>query len=349
MQYQQLGPTGVMFRACASAAMTFGGGGAPWNIIGALSQSEVDVLVGQSLDAGINFFDTANVLRSRRIGEIPRQGPWFAPQRRGGATKVFGRMDPSPNSGRPIPAPHHAQSEESLTRLNTDYIDLYQVHGFDRVTPLEETLSALNDLVRQGKVRYIGCSNLAAWQIMKALGISALQHFEKFVSLQAYYSIAGRDLERDIVPLLQDQKLGLLRGVRWRVVFLSGKYTRSGSSDNDARRQKIRLSAGRQRKSVQHYRCNAGDRAAQRRNCGASGAVLARSPAICDQRYHRREEREKQLKDNLGAVNLALDAEELKKLDEVSRLSPEYPGWMFEFQGSDREPGKMRVWEQFAK
>ena len=156
------------------------------------------------------------------------------------ATKVFGRMGPGANRGRPVAAAHHARSRgEPASGSNTDYIDLYQIHGFDTLTPLEETLGALTDLVRQGKVRYIGCSNLAAWQIMKSLGISALGHLEKFITLQAYYSLAGRELEREIIPMLTDQKMGLLVWSPLAGGFLTGKFTRAGASDDTARRTKF--------------------------------------------------------------------------------------------------------------
>lgn len=328
--------------------MTFGGGGAPWNIIGALSQTEADKLVGQSLDTGINFFDTANVYAHGESETL--LGKALGSRRKDVvvATKVYGRMDPTPNQVGLSRLHIMRQSEESLQRLNTDYIDLYQIHGFDRITPLEETLGALDDLVHQGKVRYIGCSNLAAWQIMKALGISALEHFAKFVSLQAYYSIAGRDLERDIVPLLQDQKLGLLPWSPLAGGFLSGKYTRSGSSDNDARRQKFDFPPVDKEKAYNII--DVMQEIAKRKNATVAQVALSwllHQPFVTSVILGAKNE--KQLKDNLGAVDVKLDAEELKKLDEVSRLSPEYPGWMFEFQGSDREPGKVREWEQYAK
>src|SRR6202161_4592868 len=149
------------------------------------------------------------------------------------ASKVFGRMGPGANQVGLSRLHIMQEAEASLLRLNTDYIDLYQIHGFDKLTPLEETLRALTDLVRQGKVRYIGCSNLAAWQIVKARGISAREHLEKFVTLQAYYSLAGRDLEREIVPMLTDQKLGLLVWSPLAGGFLSGKFTRGGVSEGD--------------------------------------------------------------------------------------------------------------------
>ncbi len=348
MQYQQLGPTGVFVSRLCLGTMTFGGGGAPWNIIGALSQTEADKLVGQSLDTGINFFDTANVYAHGESETL--LGKALGSRRKDVvvATKVYGRMDPTPNHVGLSRLHIMRQSEESLQRLNTDYIDLYQIHGFDRITPLEETLGALDDLVHQGKVRYIGCSNLAAWQIMKALGISALEHFAKFVSLQAYYSIAGRDLERDIVPLLQDQKLGLLPWSPLAGGFLSGKYTRSGSSDNDARRQKFDFPPVDKEKAYNII--DVMQEIAKRNNATVAQVALSwllHQPFVTSVILGAKNE--KQLKDNLGAVDVKLDAEELKKLDEVSRLSPEYPGWMFEFQGSDREPGKVREWEQYAK
>lgn len=348
MEYKTLGNTGLLVSNLCLGTMTFHGGQGFWKAIGSVDQAGAEGLIKASLDAGINFFDTANVYAT---GESEKfLGKALGSRRKDVvvATKVFGRMDPGPNQVGLSRLHIMRQSEESLTRLNTDYIDLYQIHGFDRITPLEETLSALNDLVRQGKVRYIGCSNLAAWQIMKALGVSALQHFEKFVSLQAYYSIAGRDLERDIVPMLQDQKLGLLPWSPLAGGFLSGKYTRAGSSDNDARRQKFDFPPVDKEKAyniidvMQEIARSKGATVAQ-----VALSWLVHQPFVTSVIIGAKNE--KQLKDNLGAVDLKLDAEELKKLDEVSRLSPEYPGWMFEFQGSDREPGKVRVWEQYSK
>ncbi|MCB1376743.1 MAG: aldo/keto reductase, partial [Rhodobacteraceae bacterium] len=128
------------------------------------------------------------------------------------------------------------QVDESLRRLNTDYIDLYQIHGFDPFTPLEETLRALEDVVRSGKVRYIGCSNLSAWHLMKALAYSDYNHLSRFVSLQAYYTIAGRDLERELLPLLKDQKVGLMVWSPLAGGLLSGKYKRDGKGPEGARR-----------------------------------------------------------------------------------------------------------------
>ena len=215
MEYTQLGNTGVFVSRICLGAMTFGGVGGIFEMIGGLQQHAVDALVGNALDAGVNFIDTANVyaggesetMTGRALGHRRRDVVL--------ATKVFGRMGPGANQVG-LSRLHIMQEVElSLLRLKTDYIDLYQIHQFDRLTPFEETLGALTDLVRQGKVRYVGCSNLTAWQIMKSLGVSALGHLEKFVMLQAYYSLAGRELEREIVPMLLDQKVGLMVWSRW--------------------------------------------------------------------------------------------------------------------------------------
>src|SRR5580692_2707901 len=238
MLYSQLGNTGTFVSRLCFGTMTFGGSGTIYQAIGGLTQENADALVTQSLDAGVNFFDTANVYA---VGESETMlGKALGAKRKDVvvASKVYGRAGAGANDvGLSRIHIMHA-IEDSLKRLGTDYIDLHQIHGFDPFTPMEETLSALTDLVRQGKVRYIGCSNLAAWQIVKALGISAKEHLEKFVTLQAYYSLAGRDLEREIVPMLLDQKMGLMVWSPLAGGFLTAKFKR-GSNDESARRSKF--------------------------------------------------------------------------------------------------------------
>src|SRR5208283_2371876 len=215
----------------------------------------------------------------------------------------------------------------SLQRLNTDYIDLYQIHGFDSLTPLEETLSALTDLVRQGKVRYIGCSNLAAWQVMKALGISARDHLEKFITLQAYYSLAGRELEREIVPMLLDQKIGLLVWSPLAGGFLSGKFTRAGVADEASRRSKFSfppVNTGKMYDVIDRMR-----EIGTRLDATVAQVALAwllHQPAVTSVIIGAK--KNSQLKDNLGSVDLKLDDADFEKLDQASALTPEYPGWM---------------------
>jgi aryl-alcohol dehydrogenase-like predicted oxidoreductase len=237
------------------------------------------------------------------------------------------------------------EAEASLLRMNTDYIDLYQIHGFDPLTPFEETLGALNDLVRQGKVRYIGCSNLTAWQIMKALGVSTLGHLEKFITLQAYYSLSGRELEREIIPMLADQKMGLLVWSPLAGGFLTGKFTRNGSNGNEAaRRSKFNFPPVNLEKGYDIVDVMS-------RLAGRHGATVAQvalawllyQPSVTSVIIGARNAN--QLKDNLAAVNLKLDDADIKELDEVSRLTPEYPGWMI--GGDDRKPGQTRDWSKF--
>jgi aryl-alcohol dehydrogenase-like predicted oxidoreductase len=347
VQYQQLGNTGVFVSRICLGAMTFGGSGSIFQVIGGLPQADADTLVNDSIEAGVNFFDTANVYS---FGESETMLAKALGARRKEvvvASKVFGRMAKGANEVG-LSRLHIMHSvEASLARMNTDYIDLYQIHGFDSLTPLEETLGALSDLVRQGKVRYIGCSNLAAWQIMKALGISAAGHLEKFVTLQAYYSLAGRELERELVPMMLDQKIGLLVWSPLAGGFLSGKFTRGGAADNEARRSKFSFPPVNLEKAYDII--EAMQAVASQRNATVAQVALAwllHQPSVTSVIIGAK--KTSQLKDNLGAVDLKLEADDLKKLDEVSRLSPEYPGWMLAGQGSDRRPGQVRDWSRFV-
>ena len=228
MQYRLLGQTGLKVSALCLGTMTFGGKGRS-AVTGALDQTAADELLRRAVAAGVNFIDTANVYSEGLSEEITGQAIRNLGLDRDSlvlATKVRGKMGEGPNDLGLTRKHIMQQAEASLKRLNTDYLDLYQLHAYDPLTPLDETLRALDDLVRQGKVRYIGASNVAAWQLMKALGVSQYQHLEKYVSLQAYYTIAGRELEREIVPLLLDQKVGLMVWSPLAGGFLSGKYTR---------------------------------------------------------------------------------------------------------------------------
>jgi aryl-alcohol dehydrogenase-like predicted oxidoreductase len=347
MLYRQLGNTGVFVSRICFGTMTFGGAGTIYEAIGGLTQENADALVGQCLDAGVNFFDTANVYAA---GESETMlGKALGAKRKDVvvASKVFGRMGSGAND-LGLSRLHIMQAiEASLKRLGTDYIDLHQIHGFDPLTPIEETLSALTDLVRQGKVRYIGCSNLAAWHIVKALGISAREHFEKFVTLQAYYSLAGRDLERELVPMMLDQKLGLLIWSPLAGGFLSGKFTRGGVSEEDSRRSKFGFPPVNLEKTYDII--EAMQEIAKER--GATVAQIALAWLLhqtCTTSVIIGAKKAGQLKDNLASVDVKLEAEDLEKLDKVSALAPEYPGWMFGVQGSDRRPGQVRDWSRFT-
>ncbi len=324
--------------------MTFGGSGTLFAAIGGLDQHDVNALVDNSLDAGVNFVDTANVYAA---GESESMLGKALGQRRKDvvvASKVFGRMGPGANQVGLSRLHIMREAEASLLRLNTDYIDLYQIHGFDPLTPFEETLGALTDLVRQGKVRYIGCSNLAAWQIMKSFGVSALGHLEKFITLQAYYSLAGRELEREIVPMLTDQKMGLLVWSPLAGGFLTGKFTRAGGIDDEARRTKFNFPPVNPEKGFDIVDVMA--TVAKRHNATVPQIALAwllHQPSVTSVIIGAK--KTGQLKDNLGSVDVKLEDTDLKELDAVSRLTPEYPGWMM--LGDDRRPGQVRDWSKF--
>ncbi|HPF52182.1 MAG TPA: aldo/keto reductase [Draconibacterium sp.] len=336
MKYNILGNTGLKVSELCLGTMTFGGRGM-WTAIGTLPQDQVNNLVKQSIDGGINFIDTANIYSEGLSEQMTGQAIRDLGLKRDDliiATKVRGQMGEGPNEVGLSKKHILQQANESLTRLNTDYIDLYQIHGFDRLTPLEETLEALDSLVKSGKVRYIGCSNLAAWQLMKALGISAQKYLSKFVSLQAYYTIAGRDLEREIVPLLLDQKVGLMVWSPLAGGLLSGKYSRDAET-KEGRRVNFDFPPVNKEKTfdiIDVMKIIA-------ENKGVSVAQIALSwllhqPAVTSVIIGAN--KPEQLADNLNSVKVKLDESELKELDEVSKLAPEYPGWMIERQGSSR-------------
>jgi len=239
MKYRMLGRTGLFVSEICLGTMTFGGQGGFWPLIGQVDRRAAADLLRASIDKGVNFFDTADVYsegEAERIlgGAIKDLG--IARKDVVVATKVRARMGPGPNAVGLSRGHIMNAVKESLERLGTDHIDLYQIHGADLATPLDETLRALEDLVRSGQVRYVGCSNLMAWQIMKALGLSAAQGWARFETVQAYYSIASRDIEREIVPLMAAEQLGLMVWSPLAGGLLSGKFRRDAAGPNDARR-----------------------------------------------------------------------------------------------------------------
>jgi aryl-alcohol dehydrogenase-like predicted oxidoreductase len=319
--------------------MTYGGGKGIWESIGSLQQDAVNEQVKFAFEAGINFIDTANVYSMGKsemlLGQalqtlgLPREQLIIA-------TKSTGSMDETPN-GRGQ-SRHHIfnQVDASLKRLQLEHIDLYQVHGFDPLTPFEESLDALNDVVRSGKVRYIGLCNLAAWQIMKSLAVSEKSGFAKFVSVQAYYTIASRDLEREVVPLLQDQKLGLMVWSPLAGGLLSGKYQDADDKGPaGARRTAFDFPPVDKQRA---FKCvDAMRPLAQQRDVSVAQIALAwilSKPFVSSVIIGAKSM--DQLRDNIAAARVQLTLEETKNLDEVSQLPPEYPGWMLAFQGQYR-------------
>jgi aryl-alcohol dehydrogenase-like predicted oxidoreductase len=342
MQYKTLGDTGLLVSTLCFGTMTFHGGEGFWKAIGSVNQAGADELIKTSLSAGINFFDTADVYSEGESEKILGQSIKNLGVARKDvviATKVFGRVGQGRNDVGASRGHIMDAVEASLRRLQTDHIDLYQIHGNDTVTPVEETLRALDALVTQGKVRYVGCSNWQAWKIAKALGISQFKNLARFDTLQAYYSIAGRDLERDIIPLLQAEKTGLLVWSPLAGGLLSGKFSRENQKPEGSRRSEFDFPIVDKERVWRILDAMAP--IAKAHGCSPARISLAwllTKPVVTSVIIGAK--RLDQLRDNIAAVDLRLTAEEIKQLDEVSALPPEYPGWMLPFQNSTRlEPG----------
>ncbi|NTV14152.1 MAG: aldo/keto reductase [Desulfobulbaceae bacterium] len=343
MKYRLLGATGLYVSELCLGTMTYGSAGF-WQVMGGLDQAAVTAQVKYAFDQGVNFIDTANVysfgqseqLVGQAIKELglPRDELVLT-------TKATGIMNELPN-GRGQSRYHLMNEvEASLKRLQLDHIDLYLLHGFDPLTPLEEALEGMNDLVRSGKVRYIGLCNMAAWQIMKGLGISERRGWARFVAAQAYYSIAGRDLEREVLPLLRDQGLGLMVWSPLAGGLLSGKFSPDGQGPADSRRSKFDFPVVDKERVC---RCLTVMQPIAARY-GVSIARIALAWLLAQREVSTVIVGAKtldQLKDNLGAEALALSEAELQELAQASRLPEEYPGWMLERQGQYRAEPPVR-------
>jgi aryl-alcohol dehydrogenase-like predicted oxidoreductase len=338
MRYNRLGGTGLKVSEICLGTMTFGGKGF-WSAMGALDQSAADRIVAGAIGAGVNFIDTADVYAEGLSEELTGRAIASSGARRSDivlATKVYGNVGPGPNERGASRARIMDGVKASLKRLGTDYIDLYQIHGLDKVTPVEETVRALDDLVRQGHVRYIGVSNWAAWNIMKALGVAEMRGWTRLASLQAYYSIAGRDLEREIAPLLLEERVGLMVWSPLAGGLLSGKFDRDGAGPEGARRGQFDFPPVDKDRA---FACID----AMREIGAARGASVAQvalafilaKPFVTSVIIGAKSE--EQLADNLGATELRLTSGEMARLDAVSALPPEYPGWMIAFQNNETE------------
>ncbi len=337
MRYKTLGGTGLLVSEICLGTMTFGGRGY-WTAIGTLDQPAADGIVARALEAGVNFIDTADVYSEGLSEEITGRAIKNSGRPRSDivlATKVFGRTGSGPNDLGASRGHIMSAVAASLKRLDTDYIDLYQIHGFDPLTPIEETIQALDDLVRQGLVRYVGVSNWAAWTLVKALGIAERHGWARPATLQAYYTIAGRDLEREIAPMLLSEKLGLMVWSPLAGGLLSGKYPREGDGPEGARRATFDFPpVDRQRvfDCVDVMR----EIAEARRVSVAQIAIawLLHRPFVMSVIVGAKTT--DQLDDNIAATAIELGAEELERLDAVSALPEEYPGWMIERQSGGR-------------
>ena len=338
MRNHPLGRTGLFVSELCLGTMTFGGTDGIWGQIGDLGQADAERLVGQAIDAGINFIDTADVYAggvSETITGQALKNLKIARESVVVATKVFGETGPGAN-GRGASRGHIMDGvKASLRRLQLDHIDLYQIHGFDPATPIEETVRALDQLVRHGHVRYVGVSNWAAWQIVKALGISERLGLARFESLQAYYTVAGRDLEREIVPMLRSEGLGLMVWSPLAGGLLSGKYRTGSSNEAGSRRQTFDFPpVNRARADVV---IDAMRPIAEAKGVSVAQVALAwllHQPQVTSVIVGAK--RPDQLADNIAATQVRLSEDDMKALNDASALPPEYPGWMFERQGEGR-------------
>jgi aryl-alcohol dehydrogenase-like predicted oxidoreductase len=339
MKFKNLGNTGVLVSELCMGAMTFGGRGF-WKAIGQLDQDEVNELVKTAFDNGINFFDTANAY-SEGLSEI-MLGKAFNDlkinrQQAVIATKVRSRMGPGANQVG-LSRLHMMYSvEESLQRLKTDHIDLLYIHGVDPVTPLEETMRGLEDLVRTGKVRYTGVSNHPAWMVVKANAIADRMGWTRFVASQNYYTIAGRDIEREIIPMVMSEGISLMPWSPLAGGFLSGKYTRNHQKAGDSRRDEFDFPPVDKERAYDIIDVML--RIGKSHKVSVARIALAwmlQKPGVTSIIIGARHQ--DQLIDNIAATGLELTAEEMKELDDISALSKEYPGWMVERQMSGRWP-----------
>lgn len=338
MRYHSLGRTGLFVSELCFGTMNFGGSEGMWGKIGSVQQTEAEQLIGKAIHAGINFIDTADVCAGGGAEQITGQALKNLKIPRDEvviATKVFGEMGPGPNA-RGLSRTHITNGlKASLKRLQLDYVDLYQLHGFDPATPIEETLRALDQMVRHGHVRHIGVSNWAAWQIVKALGISERLGLARFESLEAYYSVAGRDLERELIPMLASEGLGLMVWSPLAGGLLSGKYGRNQQAEEGSRRIGFDFPPVDTERA---WNCiDAMHPIALQHGVSVARVALAwllHQPQVTSVIIGAK--RPEQLADNLAATNMRLTPYDVERIDKASRLPAEYPGWILERQGEYR-------------
>jgi aryl-alcohol dehydrogenase-like predicted oxidoreductase len=337
MRYNRFGKTGLVVSELCLGAMTFG------TRPSGLFTHDLDLagsrdLVRQALDAGINFVDTANLYSGGQSEEIVGQALrdlGVARDQMVVATKGMGPMGAGPNDAGSGRVHLMAQVDASLARLGLDHVDLYQIHGWDPFVEVEEVLRTLEDIVRSGRARYVGVSNWAAWQIVKALGISERRGWETFVSVQAFYTLASRELEREILPMLASEGLGLMVWSPLAGGLLSGKYQPddSGTAKGEGRRASFdfpRIDKQVAFDLVERMRPMAAQRGVE--VSAIALAWLLHQPAVSTVIVGAR--RPDQLAQNLAASQVELTAEELAALDGPGAPEPEYPHWAIESQNT---------------
>jgi aryl-alcohol dehydrogenase-like predicted oxidoreductase len=338
MKYNLFGNTGLIVSELCFGTMTFGGEGI-WKAIGSLEQDAATALIKASVDAGINFFDTANVYsygQSEQMLGNAIKSLGISRSELVIATKLRGRMGEGHNNAG-LSRYHIFQSvDESLARLGMSHVDILYVHGVDPLTPVEQTMRALNDVVAAGKVRYIAVCNWPAWMVMKAQGIAASHGWHKFEGLQYFYSLAGRDAEREVLPMAIDQNLAVMPWSPLAGGFMSGKYTRSNEKTAGGRRDNFDFPPVNKEKAYDIIDVLAAIAASH--NVSVAQVALAwvrLQPGITSTIIGAKTTQ--QLHDNIRSTYVQLTASEMQQLNDISALPKEYPGWMVERQTADRQ------------
>ena len=337
MKYNFLGNTGVLVSEICFGTMTFGGKGY-WEAIGKVQQKEVNELMQVVVDSGINFIDTANVYSFGESEKLLGQSLIDLKIDRNDlviATKVRGVMSESKNNVGLSRFHIFHSVDESLKRLQLDHMDILYVHGVDLKTPIEETMRALNDVVLTGKVRYIAVCNWPAWMVMKAQGIADKQGWNKFVGMQYFYSLSGRDIEREVLPVAADQNLAMMPWSPLAGGFLSGKYTRDNSKVEGSRRDTFDFPPINKDKAYDIIDVLLAIGKTHDASAAAIALAWVRQQAGITSTIIGAKTVE-QLLDNVKSTEIQLSADELKQLDEVSALTKEYPQWMVERQAANR-------------
>jgi aryl-alcohol dehydrogenase-like predicted oxidoreductase len=341
MKYRELGSVGLYVSRLAFGASTFGGANHPlYSVVGGLDQREADRIVGVALDAGINLFDTADIYADGESETMLARALGAHRNEVLIATKVGNRNGPGANDVGHSRVHLMSAIEASLRRLGTDRIDLLQLHAHDPLNPFDDTLRTLDDAVSAGKVRYVGCSNLFAWQVVKARLLSASLGYEQFASVQAYYSIAGRDIERELIPAVVDQRIGLLTWCPLAGGLLTGKYGRARQPSEPSRRLKFAFPPVLMERA--YGVIDVLDVVAARHGATVAQVALAwqfRQAAVTAAIVGARTA--EQLADNVKSIELDLTPEDLQQIDAASRLPSEYPGWYHDLP-LGRHPGEGR-------
>ncbi len=339
MKYKQLGKTGVLVSELCLGTMTFGGKGY-WKAIGQLPEEAVNQLIKTAVDQGINFFDTANAysegLAETLLGKslknlgISHNSVFIA-------TKVRLRMGEGPNQVGLSKLHIQDSVDDSLQRLGLSHIDMLYIHGVDPVTPIDETMRGLEDVVRAGKVRYLGVSNHPAWMVMKANSFAGNLGWSKFVASQNFYSIASRDIEREIVPMALSEGISIMPWSPLAGGFLSGKYTRDIKTAGDSRRDNFDFPPINKERAFDII--DVMTRIGEKHSASVARIALTWTkdrPGVTSVIIGAKNQ--EQLLDNISCTQLQLADDELKELNEISALTPEYPGWMVDRQLTGRFP-----------